>query len=292
MTTIGELCEEVKTTYGGVVTNLFKKLQIGGVREIFVLEFKCRIIIHFLETISRTICEELDNEMLTKGDKKLARSDKHFAEVMSFVQPSKNVSTVINSDDATTWAQRFVMPVFGCLLSRILPSEFITPVMQILNLITTKKLELPHQLLDLYDKHPDVEGFDDGMKELKRQYMGVSSHNDLLDPGSRMLKNKSNMMQGILHYTSSLLHCGYLTLLESISTEYISRQMENLNVYPYRYTYTAKVSSDDSSVIQTLVYPRREDDGHYKHVLMVVSEVKSALYPLMCAEQSVQKSTP
>lgn len=160
MKQVGTLGKEIEQEYGGVVSNLFKKLQIGGVREIFVLEFRCRIVVHLLETISRTICEELDNEMLTKGDKKLMRSDKHFSEVMSHLKPSKVSATVINSDDATTWAQRFVMPVFGCLLSRILPKELLKPCLSILNLITCKKLELPHQLLDLYDKHPNECGFD------------------------------------------------------------------------------------------------------------------------------------
>jgi hypothetical protein len=80
--------------------------------------------------------------MLTKGDKKLARTDKHFSEVMSHLRQSKTSATVINSDDATTWAQRFVMPVFGCLLSRILPEELLEPCLSILNLVTTKKLEL------------------------------------------------------------------------------------------------------------------------------------------------------
>jgi hypothetical protein len=305
MTTIGELCEEVKTTYGGVVTNLFKKLQIGGVREIFVLEFKCRIIIHFLETISRTICEELDNEMLTKGDKKLARSDKHFAEVMSFVQPSKNVSTVINSDDATTWAQRFVMPVFGCLLSRILPDELLDPCLSVLNLVTTKKLELPHQLLELYDLHPDEVGFDDGMKELKRQYMGVSSHNDLLDPGSRMLKNKSNMMQGILHYTSSLLHSAYLYSWEKYTVEYLSRSMireYSLTPKEFNIVSTTKVSSDDSSCIISIIYEKEPAKATTKQILnatvkntqfimSIYTEAKAKLYPLFCSKQSEEKSS-
>jgi hypothetical protein len=305
MTFIGSLCAEIKETHGGLVTNLFKKLQIGGVREIFVLEFKCRIVVHFLETISRTICEELDNEMLTKGDKKLARSDRHFAEVMSFVQPSKKVSTVINSDDATTWAQRFVMPVFGCLLSRILPKEFIEPVMAILNLVTSKKLELPHQLLDLYDKHPDIDGFDEGMNELKKQYLGLSEHNDLLNPGSRMLKNQSNMMQGILHYTSSLLHSAYLYSWENFTVEYLSRSMikeYSLSAKEFNIVSTTKVSSDDSSCILSIIYekePARATEKQISNasvkntqfIMSIYTEAKAKLYPLFCSKQSKEKSS-
>jgi hypothetical protein len=127
MKQVGKMALEIKEEYGGIVSNLFKKLQIGGVREIFVLEFRCRIIVHFVETICRTICEEMDNEMLTKGDKKLSRTDVHFSNVLGRLKPSRVSATVINSDDATTWAQRFVMPVFGCFLSRLLPAFCLSP---------------------------------------------------------------------------------------------------------------------------------------------------------------------
>jgi hypothetical protein len=209
----GTFFENVRQEYGGIVSNLFKKLQIGGVREIFVLEFRCRLLIHFVETISRVIGELLDNEMLTKGDRKLARSESHFSEVFSLLGPNKSLNTVINSDDATTWAQRFVMPVFGSFMCRFLPEEFIEPVVGILNLVTNKKLELPSQLLNLFDDNPDIVSVNASMKELKDQYLGLSEHSDLLNVGSRMLKNKSNMMQGILHYTSSILHCAFFVLL-------------------------------------------------------------------------------
>jgi hypothetical protein len=259
--------------------------------------------VHFLETISRTICEEMDNEMLTKGDRKLARTDKHFSEVMSFLQPSKTVATVINSDDATTWAQRFVMPVFGVLLSRILPNQFLIPIMNILNLVTSKKLELPHQLLDLYDKHPDISGFDEGMQELKKQYMGISEYDDLLNPGSRMLKNRSNMMQGILHYTSSLLHSSFMyTWEKAVNPMAFSMITQNFGLErnAVEIISTTKVSSDDSSCILTVVCDResKQDDPKMRIstkalqiMLSIFTEMKGTMYPLFCSKQSKEKSS-
>jgi hypothetical protein len=97
MKDVGTLCKEIKGEYGGIMSNLFKKLQIGGVREIFVLEYRCRIVIHFLETISRVVCEELENEMLTKGKDKLKRTDRHYLEVMSIMNAGSLVSTGITN---------------------------------------------------------------------------------------------------------------------------------------------------------------------------------------------------
>jgi hypothetical protein len=303
MKQVGTLGEEVIKEYGGIVSNLFKKLQIGGVREIFVLEFRCRIIIHFIETISRTICDDLDNEMLTKGDKKLARTDKHFSEVMSHMKQSKISATVINSDDATTWAQRFIMPVFGCLLSRILPSELLEPCLSVLNMVTNKKLELPHQLLELYDLHPEEAGFDTGMNELKQQYLGLSDQNDLLNPRSRMLKNRSNMMQGILHYTSSLLHSAFMYTWERSSIP-MAKSMISSNFgllkHDVKIISTTKVSSDDSSCIITAICNKdsKFEDSKLsittkslQIILSVFTEMKGSLYPLFCCKQSAEKSS-
>jgi len=209
---------------------------------------------------------------------------------------------VINSDDATTWAQRFVMPVFGCFLSRFLPEEFMEPVMFVLNLVTNKKLELPHQLLELYDKHPGEKGFDDGMNELKDQYMGLSFHNDLLDKGSRMLKNKSNMMQGILHYTSSLLHSGFMYLWEDYvevvmkKNCFVSFGLYNRKV---EVVSTTKVSSDDSSCILSVICEKEADipgknrinPRNLQIVMTMLTEMKGMMYPLMACKQSPEKSS-
>jgi hypothetical protein len=288
---IGKISDEVEKEYGGIVVNLFKKLQIGGVREIFVLEFRCRIITHFLETICRTICEDIDGEMLTKGTDKLKRTDKYFISVRTNMNSTKSSDSVMNSDDATTWAQRFIMPVFGCFLSRILPSEMMEPCMKILNLVSSKKLELPSMLLKLFSDNPEVRSTDPNLQELKDQFLGVSDNSDLLDKGCRMLKNQSNMMQGILHYTSSLVHCGFMLLYEKYCHRLIESRKGLSIPLDAKYLTLYKVSSDDSSFIQTIVYPRRADKKHHKHYLCVLSKLKGDLYPLFTAKQSTEKST-
>jgi hypothetical protein len=182
-------------------------------------------------------------EMLTKGERKLQRSDAHFQEISQKLSGKVNV-TMINSDDATTWAQKFVMPGFGAVFSRILPKNYIEPFMFILNLVTNKKLELPAKLLDLFENNRDVESFDPSMVELKRQYLGQAENHDLVELKNRFLKNRSNMMQGILHYTSSIVHCGYVLLWENYTKDRLRHDLKTLE---YNLKITSKISSDDSS---------------------------------------------
>jgi len=199
---------------GGIVANLFKKQQLTGTREIFVLVMASRILINYLETITRSLCELLPNEYLTKGDQKLEDISAHFAKLKRYSKTSARV-TISDSLDMTTWCQRFTMPMFGSLLSGIFSNseenDFRRSMMSILNLVTDKKLELPTDLLDLFMKHPDIESQSSaGLNELKQQFLGRSPNSDLIQHMGVMLKNNSNMMQGILHYTSSLLHSAHL----------------------------------------------------------------------------------
>lgn len=189
----------------GLRVNLFKKNQHGGTREIFVLEMIGRIVVNILETMGRAICEETPGEMLTKGKEKLKTVDQHY-------HTTKELNgikyTTTSSADAATWCQQFVMTAFFLVYSRLLPDYMLNLVARILNLCTRKKLELPHDLLVLFQKNPEIQSTSPEMNELKRQFLGLSKHSDLIAKNGRFLTNRSNMMQGIFHYTrwSSHVH--------------------------------------------------------------------------------------
>nr|WPV62125.1 MAG: RNA-dependent RNA polymerase [Jingmen bat bunyavirus 1] len=236
----------------GVLVNLFKKLQLGGVREIFVLTFVDRLIIYVLESISRSLCELMDNEMLTKGDAKIMRSDDHVRQVQERLSEQGAYQlTGTTSGDATTWCQRFTMKIFGTFLLQLLPRVFHPLVSRILNTITNKRLQLPHNLLSLWLKHEETVSFDPSMNEMKRQFLGQSASQDLLETNSRMLKNRSNFMQGIMHYTSSLMHSAYLHLLSNMIYRDLKKQ-------GFDGVITTKCSSDDSSFMITVISDDRD----------------------------------
>jgi hypothetical protein len=59
-----------KHIYEPIRFQIFKKNQIGGVREILILDIHKRVLINIMESFSRVICKDDDREMLTHGDKK------------------------------------------------------------------------------------------------------------------------------------------------------------------------------------------------------------------------------
>jgi hypothetical protein len=288
------LLEDLET-WGGVMANLFKKLQHGGPREIFVLDIVSRIVVNYLETIARTINEMLPNEMLTKGDGKMLRSDLHYNQVYTRKNDKKSqfeeMIHCIDSGDATKWCQRFVMPVFGAMYSRLLPKKYHIPIMRVLNLITTKSLELPKALLDKYYNDPKERSFDAGMNKFKEEFLGY-------DPGMLVkhalaifLINLCNMMQGILHYNSSLLHAsnmfGYTivvkTLFYKMKEQSIFDQNDEMIV-------TTKVSSDDSSCLRSILTQKVITKWHYIFSTLC-SYIRRCVYGYFCAAESDEKST-
>merc|ERR1712176_1472541 len=98
------------------------------------------------------------------------------------------------------------------------------------------------------------------MVELKRQYLGQSEHDDLVDQKKRFLKNRSNMMQGILHYTSSIIHCGYILLWENYAKDRLKHDLKTLE---YSLKITSKISSDDSSIIMSLLHKSAGSKANY-----------------------------
>jgi hypothetical protein len=282
---------------GGIVANLFKKAQTTGVREIFVLTMTSRVVVKFLETISRSLCELMRNDFLTKGGSKYGETIKHYKKVTKDKRFNQSSSTVSDSADATTWCQRFVMPVFQIMFSEIFSDEedkdILKCITNCLNFVTMKRLELPKELLNLFMKNPDVFGFDEDINELKRQFLGVSEDSDLLNEGRVMLHNRSNFMQGILHYTSSLLHSGHMLWMEDLIDSSIMKYSQTEEIDLSVYT-SSKVSSDDMSRITTVLFPSdisEEAKQKLNCMLTLTSSILKTSYPLMGAKSSEEKSS-
>jgi hypothetical protein len=202
----------------GLRAYLFKKLQLGGVREIFVLKFLCRLIVYFVEFLSRKLCSLIDGEMQTHSHDKLARINMHFKKIRKSMHKFSldKIQSCYNSDDNTTWCQRFVMSMFGVVFSKIISGPMLNVVCKIFNMCTLKKLQLPMELLNEFANKPEVRSqVDPGLNELKDQFFGIKTGKQkLIEPYGTMLHNTSNFMQGIFHYTSSLIHAAYMMVIE------------------------------------------------------------------------------
>jgi hypothetical protein len=217
----------------------------GGVREIFVLQFIDRLIVNFAEYMARCICELFPGEMQTHPEQKLHRISEFYKD-SERVKNKKNQTKLgyvrcFNSDDNTTWCQRFVMSLFGCVFSQFVPDPFLVPLLHIFNMCTKKRLQLPYQLLRQYRDRPDESSLtDSSMNIMKDQFLnGPNDHQHLINQGGTLLSNTSNFMQGIFHYVSSLFHAGYMTWMKGFLTEFVV--MHGLTLHN-----SYMVSSDDS----------------------------------------------
>jgi hypothetical protein len=216
-----------------IVFQIFKKNQIGGVREILILDIQSRILINILESISRVICHEDEREMLTHGDKKVSL-------MRDFIRSLKRGSgkkMIMNYNfDKTRWAPSF-MPIQ--FLYMFLPFKHLYPtifnyIMMILINHTNKEFMLPEKLIRAW-----INDFDNKYKHF-------------MDPNLQRLKeaflkerkltylNESNMGQGILHYTSSYYHLCFISLRDEV----FKRLCKKLRIDPG--SWKDLVSSDDS----------------------------------------------
>jgi hypothetical protein len=285
--------------HGGLIANLFKKNQLTGIREIFVLYIHARVVVNFLETVSRAICELMPNEYLTKGTEKLNAITNHYNKVASesryrIAGKQTSSETVSDSADATTWCQRFVMPVFSVMFHEIFGETWKSmdlTLQSILNEFTFKRLEMPKKLLDMIFEHQEIYSqHDDGMNEFQKQFLQHDTEfKDLNNGFSMFLKNRSNFMQGILHYTSSLIHSGHLMLF--------SKWLEKLTEYRFgkevKIITTTLCSSDDATRISTIIFKRGNPLEHKKILMFLIwtSSLLRASYPLFTALLSNEKST-
>jgi hypothetical protein len=188
---------------------IFKKNQVGGVREILILDIYKRVLINILESVSRSICNEDDREMLTHGDKKLGV----VRDMLRSLKRAHKKTLIMNYNmDKTKWAQSFQPIQF---LYMFLPFKHKYPSMFrfiVISLImhSNKKLILPEKLVRAWKK--DVTNryrhwMDDNLQKLKENFLLT---NDL------SYENESNMGQGILHFTSSFYHLCVISLRDEV----------------------------------------------------------------------------
>ena len=96
--------DNLKTEF---IFQIFKKNQIGGVREILILDIEKRILVNILESFSRVICNDDDREMLTHGDKKTTL----LRDLIRQMKRADGKRLIMNYNfDKTRWAPSF-MPI-------------------------------------------------------------------------------------------------------------------------------------------------------------------------------------
>lgn len=219
---------------------VFKKNQIGGVREILILSIQKRIMINILESISRNFCKLDEREMLTHGDIKLNMIKSHLIEARK-LQHQRFL--LYYNFDKSRWGPSFIPIQFLYLFTR-----FKDQAPKMFNYIThllikhqNKKCLYPERLISIWFKDPQNKKqhrFNDLLQMKKEQ---------ALNDKKIYFENESNMGQGILHYTSSYLHMALI----SFRDELYKRLLKKLNLSNGTDHFDL-ISSDDSFTVQSL----------------------------------------
>jgi hypothetical protein len=224
--------------------------------------------------------------MLTKGTEKLKRSDGHSKAVSESRSSDEGFFHCNDSSDDTTWCQLFVMPEFQVMFTRLLGNNDLTKtIARVLNLVTSKRIMVPKDLLLKFLDSPNQPTYNESIKELRSQFLGVSEHDDLINVGEIYVKNTCNMMQGILHFTSSLYHVAIDEYSSDMSRAMIKRNFPSSKIF-----ITSKISSDDSGREVSVSYKTEEDKRKLKFLLIGCSKASGKMYKFAGAKDSI-KST-
>ena len=188
---------------------IFKKNQIGGVREIVILDIEKRIIINVLESLSRCICKYDSREMLTHGD---VKNQKYHSIIrnLKIMQPSGKL--VHLNFDKSRWGPSFQSIQFLYLFTPFKKELSVLLDYILLTLMnhTSKRFILPEKLVKAWISDPEDKykhWMDPNLQQLKIDFL---ANHDLT------YLNESNMGQGILHYTSSLLHLALVSFRDEL----------------------------------------------------------------------------
>uniref|UniRef100_A0AAT9J9Z5 RNA-directed RNA polymerase L n=1 Tax=Cryptotermes brevis phenuivirus 1 TaxID=3133458 RepID=A0AAT9J9Z5_9VIRU len=293
MVNIDKVLKFVETSSAGVICDLFKKNQHGGLREIYVLTVESRLIQLFIETISRTLCSHFEEETLTHPTNKLKILDDHKIRMAKIARKTNSIyADFCSSSDKTRWNQNFVMTAMIVPLIRLTDSKFHNVLYRSMNLWANKLILIPPVVIKLLmDKTPlSSPTYDELLKKFWNRRTDGKNKLGLKKPKSIFLNMTTGMMQGILHYTSSLLH---LTLLSS--HKHFTLKYMRLSYPDHKFYMSQVCSSDDSATILTVMSSSDHDrliksDVHALLECDIVLQTSSIFCRFFCMRES-DKST-
>ena len=187
--------------------HVFKKNQIGGVREILILPITNRIRINILETLSRNICKYDRREVLTHG---VTKNESIRSLLYSAKKLEGTRAPIHLTFDKSKWGPSFVPIQFLYLFTPFKKQlKGLFPfIVDLLIRHQNKHCVMPDRLLTAWNNDED---------DKKHKFVGLQRLKEKFKQTKNITyKNESNMGQGILHYTSSLLHLCMITFRDEL----------------------------------------------------------------------------
>nr|pir genome polyprotein - Rift Valley fever virus [Rift Valley fever virus] len=223
---------------------LFKKQQHGGLREIYVMGAEERIVQSVVETIARSIGKFFASDTLCNPPNKVKIPETHG--IRARKQCKGPVWTCATSDDARKWNQGHFVTKFALMLCEFTSPKWWPLIIRGCSMFTKKRMMMNLNYLKILDGHRELDIRDDFVMDLFKAYHGEAEV-PWAFKGKTYLETTTGMMQGILHYTSSLLHTIHQEYIRSLSFKIF-----NLKVAPEMsksLVCDMMQGSDDSSML-------------------------------------------
>jgi len=262
-----------------IQVSLFKKNQIGGVREIYVLTMRGRLIIRVFSDIFRCLCSLHPSEKLTGDKTKDMFIAEHFSRVRS--EEAEGFSTAKISGDMTNWAQLFSLYEFMDMSRVVLPKCFHNFAFWVLSLHRRKTLLLPEKLLSMFFDNPGSTLSTESVDRLKKGFLNGSD--PIIDQFGSCIHSRSDMMQGILHYPSSLYHILHL--------EYLAAAVRTIAPKGTIAKVSFEVSSDDEGILISYLGEKNLCQKAVWGLQKVWPRLKHSIDKLFGVRTSFEKST-
>lgn len=254
---IAELCEKMLSPQQ---LDIFRKMQRGGLREIYVLEAHIRIAHAIIEIIARCICDLFESEMMSHPSKKMPTIDNHANKTRELLKETEkkeeDVSyiTIGTSDDASKWSQGHLVTKFVTALTFMVPTCFHNFIANFFNTWMKRKILMPRGLFENIlnnaetDFHP--ESFMSTLVSAFRGEVNPCWWEGAPGDKEAYITISSGMMQGIPHFTSSFFHSMIQEYWKSVATSLSPKAV-----------ISVMQSSDDSGALISLPYKKKTGPG-------------------------------
>ncbi|QBQ01748.1 RNA-dependent RNA polymerase [La Gloria virus] len=223
---------------------LFKKMQHAGLREIYVMGAEERIVQCIVEAIARTIGSFFPSDTLCNPSNKTKIPESHGVRARKHCKGP--VWTCATSDDARKWNQGHFVTKFSLMLCEFTHPRWWPVIIRGCSMFTNKYMMMNLNYLKILDGHKELNVEDPFVKDLFEAYHGERQQPWIAE-GQTFLRTKTGMMQGILHFTSSLLHTIHQEYIRSLTFKIM-----NMKVHPeasFKIVCDMMQGSDDSSMI-------------------------------------------
>ncbi|AYC35226.1 RNA-dependent RNA polymerase [Ntepes virus] len=239
-----EECMSRIESRGAMHICLFKKQQHGGLREIYVLGAEERIVQCLVEAIAKTIGKFFASDTLCNPPNKMKIPESHGSRARKHC--GGPIWTTATSDDAKKWNQGHFTLKFALMLCEFTRPRWWPIIIRGCSMFTKKRMMMNLRYLSILHGHRELNVDDEFVMTLFSAYHGEQSV-PWMSEGRTYLETTTGMMQGILHFTSSLLHTLHQEFIRSLSFKIF-----NMRVHPEmstRIVCDMMQGSDDSSML-------------------------------------------